>query len=204
MSYGSQMTRARILDCARQEFTKYGYQNANMRRIAGMAQATTGALYNHFANKEVLFDALVQDPAEEMLALFRDVHRSVEAMLPALSGTGIRETAYAGTDWMLTYIYDHLHAFRLIFCCSEGTRWSAYLEELISIEERAYRLYCDSLGKSSARVEDMFLHITAASGFRYLVELVAHDVPFEQAVAVMDHVKRFNMAGWQEILGLLP
>ena len=77
MSYGSQMTRARILDCARQEFTKYGYQNANMRRIAGMAQATTGALYNHFANKEVLFDALVQDPAEEMLALFRDVHRSV-------------------------------------------------------------------------------------------------------------------------------
>ena len=58
---------------------------------------------------------------------------------------------------MLTYIYDHLHAFRLIFCCSEGTRWSAYLEELISIEERAYRLYCDSLGKSSARVEDMFL-----------------------------------------------
>ena len=202
MSLNSQLTRKRILECARKEFMEYGYQKANMRRIAESAEVTTGAMYNHFANKEVLFDALVQAPAEEMLNRFRGLHLDVKDSLPDLTSAYMRETAYGGTDWMLNYIYENIEAFRLIFCRSEGTRWSAYLEELIAIEEQAYRIYCDSLRKSGRRIEDIFLHINAASGFQYLVEVVSHNLPYEQAVAVMDSAKRFGMAGWQEILGL--
>lgn len=183
---------------------EYGYQNANMRRIASEANVTTGALYNHFTNKAVLFDALVQVPAEEMLAAFRDIHRQAMKTLPDLSGEGMREIANVGTDWMLDYIYRNMDAFRLIFCRSEGTRWSAYLEELIEIEEQAYRVYYDSLCKTGRQIEGIFLHIIAASGFQYLVEVVSHNLPYEQAVAVLDSAKRFSMAGWREILGLLP
>ncbi|MEY8354620.1 TetR/AcrR family transcriptional regulator [Lachnospiraceae bacterium 54-53] len=201
MSLNSQLTRKRILECAQKEFLEYGYQNANMRRIAESAEVTTGAMYNHFANKAVLFDALVQVPAEDMLHRFRVLHLDVKKALPDLTSTHMQETAYAGTDWMLCYIYENITEFRLIFCRSEGTRWSSYLEELIAIEEQAYRIYCDSLGTGGRRIEDMFLHINAASGFQYLVEVVSHDMPYEQAVSVMDSAKRFGMAGWKEILG---
>ena len=203
MSLNSQLTRNRILECAGKEFMEYGFQNANMRRIAESAKVTTGAMYNHFANKAVLFDALVKAPAEEMLSQFRCLHLKAKD-LPDLTSTHMRETAYAGTDWMLLYIYENIEAFRLIFCRSEGTRWSTYLEELIAIEEQAYRIYCDLLGNQGQRIEDIFLHINAASGFQYLVEVVSHDLPYEQAVAVMDSAKRFGMAGWQELLGLMP
>ncbi len=204
MSYSSNLTRQRILKCARQEFMEHGYQNANMRRIARMSEATTGALYNHFANKAVLFDALVQEPAEEMLAQFQEIHRQAGENLLDLSGSEVTETARAGTDWMLGYIYNHIDVFRLIFCRSEGTRWFNYLEQLIEIEEQAYRVYCDTLGKNGRRVDDMFLHLTAATGFQYLVEIVSHDLPYEQARSLMDTVKRYSMAGWHEILGLQP
>lgn len=204
MSYNSNLTRERILECARQEFMDHGYQNANMRRIARMANATTGALYNHFANKAVLFDALVQAPAEEMLAQFQEIHRRAGKSLSSMPDKGVEEEARTGTDWMLEYIYRHMDAFQLIFCRSEGTRWSTYLERLIEIEEQAYRVYCDALGKNGKHVEDMFLHVTAATGFQYLVELVSHNLPYDQAVAVMDSVKRYSMAGWREILGLCP
>lgn len=204
MSYSSNLTRERILESAWQEFMEHGYQNANMRRIAQRAKATTGALYNHFANKAVLFDALVQEPAEEMLAQFQAIHRQAEEKVFVQPESSMEEQACAGTDWMLDYIYKHMEAFRLILCRSEGTRWSTYLEQLIEVEEQAYRVYCDALGKNGKRVEDMFLHVTAATGFQYLVELVSHDLPYEQAVAVMDSVKRYSMAGWQEILRAKP
>ncbi|PYG89399.1 TetR family transcriptional regulator [Ruminiclostridium sufflavum DSM 19573] len=204
MSLNSQLTRKRILECARKEFMEHGYQKANMRHIAELAEVTTGAMYNHFANKSVLFDALVQVPAEEMLYRFRSMHLDVKKVLPGLTSGHMRETAYAGTDWMLNYIYENMLAFRLIFCRSEGTRWASYLEELIAVEEQAYRIYCDALGKNGHQIKDMFLHINASSGFQYLVEIVSHDLPYEQAVAVMDSAKRFGMAGWQEILGLSP
>ncbi len=202
MSYNSQLTRKRILECAGQEFMERGYQNANMRRIAQTAKVTTGAMYNHFANKAVLFDALVQTPAEEMLARFQEIHRQTGETLSTETGEGFEEQAHAGSDWMLAFIYEHLDAFRLIFCRSEGTRWAAYLEHLIEIEEQAYRVYCDALSKNGKRVEDMFLHVTAATGFQYLVEFVSHDLHYEQAVAVMDRVKQYSMAGWHKILGL--
>ncbi len=204
MSVNSQMTRTRILECAKQEFMECGYQSANMRRIAQAAGVTTGAMYNHFSNKAVLFDALVQAPAEEMLDRFRKIHTKVKAALPKLTFVHMKETAYSGTDWMLKYVYAHLEAFRLIFCRSEGTRWASYLEELIAVEEHAYRVYCDAFGKSGRRIEDMFLHINATSGFQYLVECVSHGLPYEQAVAVLDSAKRFSMAGWQELLRLAP
>lgn len=172
-----------------------------MRRIADAAQVTTGALYNHFANKAVLFDALVQAPAEEMLGRFAEIHEDIRHHLPAMTWAQLRQSAHAGTDWMLDYVYEHFDVFRLIFCRSEGTRWAAYPEELIAIEERAYRAYCDSLGKDGRRIEDVFLHINADSGFRYLIEVVAHDLPYEQAAAVMDSAKRFGMGGWQALLG---
>ncbi len=204
MSQNSQKTRSRILACAAQEFLENGFINANLRRIAKAAQVTTGALYNHFANKSELFDALVAAPAEEMLARFRKIHEDVKETLPGLTPAGMRKSANTGTNWMLAYIYAHMEAFRLIFCCSEGTRWAGYLEELIAVEEQSYRYYCDTLGKSGNRTEDLFLHMTASSGFQYFVELVSHNVPYEQAVAVMDNVKRYGMAGWIEILGLAP
>ncbi|WP_312942827.1 TetR/AcrR family transcriptional regulator [Oscillibacter sp.] len=199
MSVNSQITRTRIMECASKEFMEYGYQSANMRRIAQAANVTTGAMYNHFSNKAVLFDALVQAPAEEMLDRFRGIHAQFKADLPKLTFVHMKETAYLGTDWMLEYIYAHFEAFRLIFCRSEGTRWVSYLEELIAVEERAY---CDAFGKRGRRVEDMFLHIIAASGFQYLVECVSHDLSYEKAVAVLDSAKRFSMAGWQELFKL--
>ncbi len=202
MSYNSQLTRKRILECAQREFMEYGYQHANMRRIAQEANVTTGAMYNHFVNKAVLFDALVQAPGEEMLAQFKEIHRQAGEKVSFGPEGGVEEKARAGTDWMLGYIYEHMDTFRLIFCRSEGTRWSSYLESLIDIEEQAYRVYCDSFGKTGTKVEDMFLHVTAATGFQYLVEFVSHDLPYQQAVAVMESVKQYSMAGWNKILGL--
>lgn len=200
VSLNSQLTRRHILECAKREFLENGYQGTNMRRIAEAAEVTTGAMYHHFANKAVLFDALVQAPAEEMLSRFRQIHADTKAALPRLTGAHMRKTACSGTDWMLAYIYAHLEVFRLIFCRSEGTHWASYLEELIAIEEQAYRIYCDATSRSGPRIEEIFLHINATSGFQYLVECVSHNLPYEQAVAVMDSAKRFGTASWQALL----
>lgn len=201
MSYSSQLTRKRILKCAQQEFMEHGFQNANMRNIAKQAKATTGALYNHFANKAVLFDALVQDPAEKMILKFQQLHEIAIESVPSLSGVDMEEQMNCGTDWMLDYIYEYKDAFKLIFCYSEGTRWSNYLENLIEIEEQAYRVYCELMCEDKSSIDDMFLHITASTGFQYLVEIVYHDLPYDHAVTVMNSVKQFSIAGWKKILG---
>ena len=201
VSYSSEMTRKRIMECAQQEFMEHGYQGASMRRIAAEAKVTTGAMYNHFSNKAVLFDELVQEPAKEMLATFQAIHDQAIEGLHGDSIDGLGDKASDGSDWMLDYIYSHVDAFRLIFCRSEGTQWAEYIDRLAEIEEKAHRVYYDAIGVDSKSIDSFFVHVSSSLVFQYFSEMLAHDLPYERAVAVMDNVKRHNMAGWSELLG---
>lgn len=51
----------RILKSARHEFSKYGYHNASMVRLASRAKMSVGNVYKYFKNKDALLDAVVAE-----------------------------------------------------------------------------------------------------------------------------------------------
>ncbi|SMD25896.1 TetR family transcriptional regulator [Kibdelosporangium aridum] len=61
MPYDSAATRARLLDAAYQEFSKWGLAGARVDRIAAAASANKQAIYAYFGSKENLFDAVLGD-----------------------------------------------------------------------------------------------------------------------------------------------
>lgn len=52
-------SRARIVECARQLFNVHGYEGVTIDMVMQAAGLTRGAFYNHFQNKEALFEAAV-------------------------------------------------------------------------------------------------------------------------------------------------
>ncbi len=58
MSYCSDLTRERIMECAKVEFLKKGFQATQLKDIVTAAKVTTGAIYRHFKDKEALFFCL--------------------------------------------------------------------------------------------------------------------------------------------------
>lgn len=55
-----ELSKAKILDTARELFVSEGYQHVTMRKIAGELGYSHGALYYHFKNKAELFNQLVE------------------------------------------------------------------------------------------------------------------------------------------------
>jgi AcrR family transcriptional regulator len=198
VSYSSEQTRKRILTCARHEFLKNGYARANLRRIADNAKATTGALYAHFKNKEELFDALVHQPADELLTRYEEMHEQAKVALQEGAFAQTENASSEGTDWMLEYIYEHFDAFKLIVCCSEGTAYSKYIDKLIEIEESAAKRTLPA--EAYQATGDFFLHVISSSGLREMFEVVAHDLPKEEAIQYIKKIKQFRFGGWREIL----
>jgi AcrR family transcriptional regulator len=199
VSYSSEQTRERILECARLEFLENGYVGANLRRISDNAKATTGALYAHFKNKEELFDALVRQPAEELLSRFEEMHGHAQMTPKEKAFAQTENVSSEGTDWVLEYIYEHFEAFKLIVCCSEGTPYGEYIDKLIEIEETTTRqILPPDIHKA---LGDFFIHVVSSSGLQELFEVVAHDLPKEEAIQYMKKVKQFRFGGWRGILG---
>lgn len=56
-----ELTRAMIMDAARDLFVKNGYRNVSMRQIAKQLNYSHGAIYYHFTSKAELFFALVEE-----------------------------------------------------------------------------------------------------------------------------------------------
>ncbi len=155
----------RILEAAKSEFLEKGYRQASVRSIAASVGVTTGALYRYYANKEALFDALVSGPADylyDQCKSFSEAYSRQEldeqlANLPELT-----RNSDGGTSDFLKYIYQNYDAFKLIVCCSAGTKYEDYPERLIAIEtasSAALVHLMQKAGRLSSDLDDTMIHI---------------------------------------------
>lgn len=144
--YGDGRTaKGDILAAALAEFSDRGFEKASLRAIASRAGVTTGAIYGHFSNKDSLFDALVEEPAEELFARYR--HAQEKALASSIEHDTL--DAVAGDEDALVqswydYIYEHRDSFLLILTRSAGTRWEHYLDRFVDSEIETTRAYAEA------------------------------------------------------------
>lgn len=200
MSYSSEQTKERILACAKNEFLSKGFSKTNMREIATLAKVTTGAMYNYFQNKEVLFEELIGKTAEELYSLYESEHKECDDLKSFLSPK--TELTYENSTFtVLDFIYEHLDEMKLLFCHSTETQYQDFKDKLIEVEEQSTLAMLRGYHLSLTESDLFFVHVMASSGVNNMIEAICHDLPKEQAVLYMKKLQTFHYAGWKKILG---
>jgi len=196
---------AQLLEAGKKEFLKKGFQGASLRSIAASLGVTTGAIYRYYTDKEALFDALVAAPAEEMACKYREAQQAF-AMLPVEQELiELPEVSASGHNWMVDLLYNHFDAFKLIACCSAGTRYEHFIDTLIEIETNSGHALIDKMTAAGIQIrpiDDNLIHIVACALFSGMFETVRHDMPRDKAMEYLDCLKEFYTAGWFRILGI--
>lgn len=190
----------RLLESALEEFKTYGFHDASIRRIAAASEVSTNSIYNRFGGKEQLFDALVKDAADGLMELY------LSAISKAADGESVNEAMEAGEDGtqeVIDYIYDHIEAFRLIFCHSAGTAYADYFDKLAETEEFYYRGFVQEYVSEDSGIDDFVIHVVCRAGWQYVYEVVSHDLSREEAKKAMKIISRYNQGGWNAIIGEL-
>ncbi len=200
VSYSSELTKERIMACAKEEFLQKGFTNANLREIANKAKATTGAVYNHFQGKDGLFEALVGEFAANLLALYQKAHQEVEGEYD-FDSADISENMGKGTNLILEYLYADFELSKLLFCCSAGTKYEKFVDDLIEIEEKSSLDFMANDNFKPTKINKFFVHVIATSGLNNMLEAIHHDLPKAEALEYIGKIQRFYYAGTKEILG---
>lgn len=68
-----------ILAAARDLFVRGGYESFSMRKLAAAVGCSAGAIYNHFASKDVLFERIVSDSFRRLEKRQEQVQRAALA-----------------------------------------------------------------------------------------------------------------------------
>jgi len=191
-----------IIEAATAEFLEYGFNDASMRRIAAAAGMSASGLYKHFASKEEMFSALVDPAYQGLLALFRQEAGDQEQFI----GTGDLSVWETGQDAKLAtaYIYDHLDAFRLIICRSQGTKYESFLHDLAVLEEEMTLSFMKNLKKQGVSINNFSekeLHLLTTANVNAVFQTVEHDFTRDEAMHYADTLDRFFSKGWKEFFG---
>jgi AcrR family transcriptional regulator len=192
-----------IMAAAWQEFLTYGFADASMRRIAVAAGMSAAGLYKHFPSKEEMFSALVEPAYQGLMALYRQEEKAEREALQA--GT-ISEKWQTGGEAALamTYIYDHLDAFRLLICKAQGTRYETFLHDLAIEEEKTTMVMMDLMkeqGGEISNVDPKEFHLLVTANVNAVFQAVEHGFSREEALRYASTLDRFFSKGWQELFG---
>ena len=138
----AQETIAVVLEAAAQVLEREGYARATTNRIAEVGGVSVGTIYQYFANKDELFDALIRREIDGLQSLLRDVtpdpretladalrsllralvrarpearalYRSLEHVPNALFRRRVEEARGSVAEWVRTFLALHQRELRV-------------------------------------------------------------------------------------------
>ena len=193
-----------IQRAAMQEFLDKGFQGASLRQIVKNAGVTTGAFYGYYASKEELFEALVEDQYEYLMARFRRAQEEFAALPEEEQPEhmGVESDSYL--HWMVDYICQHREPVKLLLTRAEGTSYEHFVHNMVEVEVEYTLQYMEvlrRLGKDIPVLDKSLCHIIASGMFSGLFEIVVHDMPREQAQRDVEQFRQFYTGGWLKLMG---
>ena len=203
MTYCSDITKNRILECAKGEFLSKGFENAQVAEIAKLAKVTTGAIYQHFKNKEDLYDCIVSPICDGFISITNDRSKDFIDSLERDEISIISEELSYITNDLLKYIYDNWKIFRILILNDKTKIYKTFFNTIVENETKMTQLMIEK--KNISQYE----HLT----FKKLKSLIS--AQYQGIFALMrteDDIKNldndlhllfdFFRYGWIGVLGI--
>lgn len=197
-------TYQKIIPAAKAEFLKKGFEQASLRNIAAAAGMSAAGLYRHFTDKEALFAALV-DP---VLLQLNNVYDSIRKRDYDYLKTGSLNEMWqdnAEIRYFLDLFYDNFNEFKLLLCCSAGTKYANFIHDFVMLEQDETLKYMEAARKQGIpvrEVEPRELHLLLSAYATAVFEVVIHDFSKEEAGHYLSTLQAFFYPGWRAVLGL--
>ena len=203
MSVPDRSIDPRLLDAAREEFLKNGYDKTSLAEICKAAGVTTGALYKRYSGKEDLFCALVADTIRDMEAYVKALERlDLSSWTDREIYNSFSLPTEMNMEW-LRYLYDRREGFQLLAHSASGTRFSNFYHDwtanMNTLEKKFYQ-EARRRGMATREISDEELHILTYSVWALYYDPFYLDLTWEQIEKHAENIHRF--IDWHRVLGM--
>lgn len=192
----------KLLESAKKEFLKNGYENASLQEIAKRAGSSKGAIYIRYPDKKSLYCALVEPTADEFCNLLERELHGFEALPSEEQKENIMVFGNDGFPKVIAYIYDHFDEFKLILTSGESSTYQKLMHRIIDLDISCTMQFIEQTGNdalSAGRLTPELAYLLSSAFYSGMFEVVVQDMPQEQAVEHIQRMRRFYTAGWKTI-----
>ena len=196
-------THEKILESARAEFLKNGFENASIREIARRAGVTSAALYRHCTDKEDLFSQLVE-PSLKEFRQWRKNHIATKYAQIEENVSVAELMKNNDIDMIREIIYPRREDFKLILTKSKGTHYENFLHDMVNEDQKEMLKVLDFLKSRRNKVVEVSekeMHTILSAAYTAMLEPVIHDYTHSETEHCLSVVEEFFMPGRQKLMG---
>ncbi len=179
----------RLIQSARDEFTKNGFIEADLKTICDNAGVTTGAVYKRYKGKEELFSAVVKETADT-LDSYVSVRKNMD--FSEMTDKEVRGTWDMNEKYMLDLfrnLWKMRDDFILLLEKSAGTIYENYSHEFALKMTDAYMQYyleVKKRGLANADISKEEMHVLCTSFWTAIFEPFVHKMTWKE---IEEHCK---------------
>jgi len=191
-----------ILNTARKEFLKHGFQGTTMRVIAGKSGITTSNIYNYFKNKDYLFVEMVKPTTNKITsALEKMIHIDLG------KSTGIWDYQEKKIQFtkIIAFIDSHRQDLNLILFKSFGSSIQDFRENFIEkytdIYLKQMRVLNNVRPGSGTVPSHFFIHNLCSMYANVIGECIMHNISYKKMKEYSEEFLTFLFFGERALGG---
>ena len=198
------LSHEKVNKAIKEEFLEKGYEDASIRSIGARAGMTSAGLYRHYADKEAMFNAMVEPLIDSIESWTRN-HR--ESKFSIIS-EGVPEDDLFGEtfiDLIREVILPRRDEFILLMSRSNGTKYENFIHDFVVSNQKEFLKairYLKKKGYPAKELDEEVLHMLLSAYITACFEPIIHNYNDEKIEKYLDTVREFFMPGWLKIMGI--
>ncbi len=198
------LSHEKVKKAIKEEFLEKGFEDASIRSIGTRAGMTSAGLYRHYADKEAMFNAMVE-PLIENIKNWTERHIGKKN---SLIDDGVPQDELFGetfVDMIKEIILPQRDEFILLMSRSGGTKYENFIHDYVEENQKEFLdaiRYLKEKGYPAAEISEEELHMLLSAYLTACFEPIIHDYDDVKIEKYLNTVREFFMPGWLKIMGV--
>ena len=198
------LSHEKVKKAIKEEFLEKGFEDASIRSIGARAGMTSAGLYRHYADKEAMFNAMVE-PLIESIKNWTARHTDKKF---SLVDEGVPDDELFGetfVDMIKEIILPRRDEFILLMSRSGGTKYENFIHDYVEGNQKEFMeaiRYLKEKGYPAAELSEEELHMLLSAYLTACFEPIIHDYDDAMVEKYLNTVQDFFMPGWLKIMGV--
>jgi AcrR family transcriptional regulator len=198
------LSHEKVKKAIKEEFLEKGFEDASIRSIGARAGMTSAGLYRHYADKEAMFNAMVE-PLIESIKNWTARHTDKKF---SLVDEGVPDDELFGetfVDMIKEIILPRRDEFILLMSRSGGTKYENFIHDYVEGNQKEFMeaiRYLKEKGYPAAELSEEELHMLLSAYLTACFEPIIHDYDDIKIEKYLNTVQEFFMPGWLKIMGV--
>ena len=198
------LSHEKVKKAIKEEFLEKGFEDASIRSIGARAGMTSAGLYRHYADKEAMFNAMVE-PLIESIKNWTARHTDKKF---SLVDEGVPDDELFGetfVDMIKEIILPRRDEFILLMSRSGGTKYENFIHDYVEGNQKEFLeaiRYLKEKGYPATDLSEEELHMLLSAYLTACFEPIIHDYDDVMVEKYLNTVQDFFMPGWLKIMGV--